>query len=130
VGFGTLGFALPAAIGAKVALPHRTVAVMVGDYGLQYTINELATAVELAQPLLILLWNNDALGQIRDDMVSKGIQPSAVTLRNPDFQVLARAYGCSAELPASLDALRAAIARALKAKGPTLIEMRPSIAKI
>jgi 5-guanidino-2-oxopentanoate decarboxylase len=130
VGFGTLGFALPAAIGAKVALPHRAVAVMVGDYGLQYTINELATAVELAQPLLILLWNNDALGQIRDDMVSKGIQPSAVTLRNPDFQALARAYGCSAELPASLDALRAAIARALKAKGPTLIEMRPSIAKI
>ena len=43
--------------------------------------------------MVILMWNNDALGQIRDDMVSKGIQPNAVTLRNPDFQLLAKAYG-------------------------------------
>jgi thiamine pyrophosphate-dependent acetolactate synthase large subunit-like protein len=129
VGFGTLGFALPAAIGARAALPDRPVAAMLGDYGFQYTLNELGTAVELRQGLPILLWNNDALGQIRDDMVMKGIQPNAVTLRNPDFQALARAYGCLAEMPATLDALRAAIKRALAASVPTLIEMRPAMAR-
>ena len=86
VGFGTLGFALPAGIGAKFGKPDTPVAVMIGDYGLQYTINELGTAAEHKLPLVILMWNNDALGQIRDDMVSKGIQPNAVTLKNPDFQ--------------------------------------------
>ncbi len=74
-------------------------------------------------PIVILLWNNDALGQIRDDMVNKGIQPNAVTLVNPDFQVLAKAYGCNAAKPGSLEELEAAIGKALKADGPTLIEM-------
>jgi 5-guanidino-2-oxopentanoate decarboxylase len=125
VGFGTLGFALPAAIGAKFGAGSTPVAVMTGDYGLQYTINELGTAAEHRLPVVILLWNNDALGQIRDDMVMKGIQPIAVTLKNPDFQLLARAYGIAAETPADLGALAGAIRRALTAEGPTLIEMTP-----
>ncbi|QIG47491.1 5-guanidino-2-oxopentanoate decarboxylase [Nordella sp. HKS 07] len=125
VGFGTLGFALPAGIGAKFGCPDKPVAVMIGDYGIQYTINELGTAAEHKLPLVILMWNNDALGQIRDDMVNKGIQPNAVTLVNPDFQALAKAYRCHAEKPDSLKALGQAIARALKADGPTLIEMTP-----
>ncbi len=102
VGFGTLGFALPAGIGAKFGCPDKPVAVMIGDYGIQYTINELGTAAEHKLPLVILMWNNDALGQIRDDMVNKGIQPNAVTLVNPDFQALAKAYRCAAEKPESL----------------------------
>ena len=125
VGFGTLGFALPAGIGAKFGVGETPVAVMIGDYGLQYTINELGTAAEHRLPLVILMWNNDALGQIRDDMVMKGIQPNAVTLKNPDFQSLAKAYGCRAEKPASLKALAEAIRAALTADGPTLIEMTP-----
>jgi 5-guanidino-2-oxopentanoate decarboxylase len=125
VGFGTLGFALPAGIGAKFGVGKTPVAVMIGDYGLQYTINELGTAAEHGLPIVILMWNNDALGQIRDDMVMKGIQPNAVTLRNPDFQALARAYGVNADKPASLKALAGAIRRALAADGPTLIEMTP-----
>jgi len=125
VGFGTLGFALPAGIGAKFGKPDTPVAVMIGDYGLQYTINELGTAAEHKLPLVILMWNNDALGQIRDDMVSKGIHPNAVTLKNPDFQALAKAYDCIAEKPASLAALTQAIKRALNADRPTLIEMTP-----
>ena len=125
VGFGTLGFALPAGIGAKFGMGERPVAVMIGDYGLQYTINELGTAAEHRLPLVILMWNNDALGQIRDDMVMKGIQPNAVTLKNPDFQALAKAYGCRAEKPGSLTALAEAIRAALAADGPTLIEMTP-----
>ncbi|MFN4143258.1 5-guanidino-2-oxopentanoate decarboxylase [Aestuariivirga sp.] len=125
VGFGTLGFALPAGIGAKFGVGGRPVAVMIGDYGLQYTINELGTAAEHGLPLVILMWNNDALGQIRDDMVNKGIQPNAVTLKNPDFQMLAKAYGCRAEKPGNLKALAEAIRGALVAEGPTLIEMTP-----
>ena len=112
-------------VGAKFGVGERPVAVMIGDYGLQYTINELGTAAEHGLQLVILMWNNDALGQIRDDMVNKGIQPNAVTLRNPDFQALARAYGVRAEKPQSLEALATAIRAALKAEGPTLIEMTP-----
>jgi 5-guanidino-2-oxopentanoate decarboxylase len=127
VGFGTLGFGLPAAIGAKFAVPHTPVVALVGDYGFQYTLNEMGTAVEHELPLIILLWNNEVLGAIKDDMTQKGIQPNAVTLRNPDFQALAVAYGAKAERPENLNALSAAIARALKAPGPTVIEMTPRL---
>jgi 5-guanidino-2-oxopentanoate decarboxylase len=126
-GFGTLGFALPAAIGAKVALPARPVAALAGDYGFQYTLNELGTVVELRQSLPILLWNNQSLGAIRDDMIEKRIQPNAVSVRNPDFQALARAYGAKAEKPRSLRELKASILRALEADAPTLIEMTPNL---
>ena len=85
VGFGTLGFGLPAGIGAKFGVGKKPVAIMIGDYGIQFTINELGTAAEHKLPVVILMWNNNALGQIRDDMVSKGIQPNAVTLKNPGF---------------------------------------------
>ena len=125
VGFGTLGFALPASIGAKAGLPDRPVVALAGDYGFQYTANELGTAAEAKMGLPILLWNNDALGQIRDDMVSKGIEPNAVTLRNPDFQILAKAYGCDCVRPATLEELAAIINLSLKRDKPTLIEMTP-----
>jgi 5-guanidino-2-oxopentanoate decarboxylase len=128
VGFGTLGFALPAGIGAKLGRPDKPVAVLIGDYGLQYTLNEIGTAVEHKLPVIILLWNNERLGAIHDNMVLFGIQPNNVTLRNPDFQMLARAYGCNAEKPSSLKALAAAIKAALAAEGPTLIEMTPRMA--
>ena len=104
---------------------EKSVVALAGDYGLQYTLNELGTSVEHKLPLPILLWNNDALGQIRDNMVDAGIQPNAVTLLNPDFQLLGKAYGARAEKPESLKALAIAISVALKADGPTLIEMTP-----
>jgi len=126
-GFGTLGYALPAAIGARAGRPDLPTAVLVGDYGFQYTINELGTAAELGQPLVILLWNNDALGQIRDDMVNKGIQPNAVTLKNPDFAAIARAYACGYAKPQKLGEIEPAIAAALAADRPTIIEMTPRL---
>ena len=125
VGFGTLGYGLPAAIGAKAGRPEAPVAALIGDYGFQYTMAEIGTAAELGQPLVVLLWNNEALGQIRDDMISKGIQPNAVTARNPDFQLLFRAYGCHADKPAHVDEIAPSIARALTADRPSLIEMTP-----
>ncbi len=63
VGFGTLGFALPAAIGARSAWGATPVAALAGDYGLQYTINELGTAVEHKLAMPILVWNNNALAR-------------------------------------------------------------------
>jgi 5-guanidino-2-oxopentanoate decarboxylase len=60
-------------------------------------------------------------------MADAGIQPNAVTLRNPDFQALARAYGARAEKPDNLRALAKAITAALSADGPTLIEMTPAM---
>ena len=127
VGFGTLGFGLPAGIGAKFGRPDKPVAVLVGDYGMQFTLNEIGTAVEHKLPIIILLWNNESLGAIHDNMVLHGIQPNAVNLINPDFQMLAKAYGCNAEKPSSLKALAASIKAALAADGPTLIEMTPAM---
>ncbi len=129
VGFGTLGYALPAAVGAKLGVPDRPVAALLGDYGIQFTLPELGVAVEQKLPMPILLWNNNRLGAIEADMVRKEIQPTAVTIRNPDFQLLAKAWGCGAEQPATLDALSQAIGLALEADRPTVIEMTPAMAE-
>ena len=122
-GYGTLGFALPAAIGGKIAMPKRAQIALVGDYGLQFTINELITAVEARINLPIVVWNNAALGQIRDDMIAAGIPPIGVVGANPDFQQLAKAYGVAAEQVKDSKSLTSAIAKALAALGPTLIEI-------
>ena len=127
-GFGTLGYALPAAVGARAGCPDTPVAALIGDYGFQYTMAELGTAAELGQPLVVLMWNNESLGQIRDGMIMKGIQPNAVNARNPDFQMLFRAYGCHAEKPASVDDIGPAITKALAGDRPSLIEMMPQMA--
>lgn len=124
VGYGTLGYALPAAIGAKLGAPHRAVVAIAGDAGFLFTVQELATAVELGLPVAILLWNNDALQQIAEGMTERGIPEVGVRLRNPDFQALAKAFGCRAIRPDSLDALKDAVRSAVVADGPTLIEVR------
>jgi acetolactate synthase-1/2/3 large subunit/5-guanidino-2-oxopentanoate decarboxylase len=127
-GFGTLGYALPAAIGGKVGRPGAPVVAIAGDYGLQYTVQELATAVELGLSLPILLWDNDRLGEIEESMARAQIAPTAVRLRNPDFGALAAAYGAGHAAPRTLGALESALAAALEAPGPTLIRMAPGIA--
>ncbi|MDH3593293.1 MAG: thiamine pyrophosphate-dependent enzyme, partial [Rhodospirillales bacterium] len=123
-GYGTLGFALPVAIGAKLAAPGRPAVALVGDAGFLYTVQELATAVELGLPIVVLLWNNEALGQIRDDMLAKGIPEVGVIQRNPDFLMLAQAFGCHAARPQTLEALGPELAAALGRDGPTVIEVR------
>jgi thiamine pyrophosphate-dependent acetolactate synthase large subunit-like protein len=122
-GYGTLGFALPAALGGKIAMPRRAQLALVGDYGLQFTVNELITAVEAGVNLPIVVWNNGALGQIRDDMIAARIAPVGVVGRNPDFMLLARAYGAAAFQVRDPQALTAAVRQALSAPVPTLIEI-------
>jgi 5-guanidino-2-oxopentanoate decarboxylase len=123
-GFGTLGYAMPAAIGAKIARPDRAVAAVCGDAGFLFTVQELGTAAELGLALPILLWNNDALGQIAQNMRDVGIPEIAVKPKNPDFQALAKAYGIRAVRPDSLKGIEAALHEAFQAPGPTLIEVR------
>ncbi len=123
-GYGTLGFALPAAIGAKLAQPKRPIAALVGDGGLLFTVQELATAVEESLPLPVIMWNNDGYGQIRDGLIARGVPEIGVNLRNPDHLALARAFGCEATRPTSLEAIKEAVGEALRASAPTLIEVR------
>lgn len=127
-GFGTLGYALPAAIGGAVARRGLPTLAIAGDYGLQYTIQELGTAVELGLPLPILVWDNGKLGEIEDSMVRSQIAPNAVVARNPDFLALARAYGAEAVQPDSLEALQQAVLAAFKTDTPTVIRVTPEIA--
>lgn len=127
-GFGTLGYALPAAIGGAVARPGLPTLAIAGDYGLQYTIQELGTAVELGLPLPILVWDNGKLGEIEASMVRSQIAPNAVVARNPDFLALARAYGAGAEVPATLSDLQQAVLSAFTADAPTLIRVTSDIA--
>ncbi len=121
-GYGTLGFALPAALGAKISSPARVVIALAGDFGLQFTVNDLMTAVEVGLSLPIVVWNNSALGQIRDDMVAAGIPQLGVIGRNPDFVALARAYGAEGYRVRDAAALTDAIRTALTHEGPTVIE--------
>jgi 5-guanidino-2-oxopentanoate decarboxylase len=122
-GYGTLGYALPAAIGAKIGSPARAIVALAGDFGLQFTLSELMTAVEANLCLPVIVWNNSALGQIRDDMVGAGIPPTDVVARNPDFVALARACGAAAVRANSASRLTEALRDALEASGPTLIEV-------
>jgi 5-guanidino-2-oxopentanoate decarboxylase len=122
-GYGTLGFALPAALGAKIACPARAVIALAGDFGLQFTQGELMTAVEAGLSLPIVVWNNSALGQIRDDMVAANIPQLGVIGRNPDFVALAQACGAEGYRVHGPGALTEALRTALSQAGPTLIEV-------
>ncbi len=126
-GFGTLGYALPAAIGGALARPGRPTLAIAGDYGFQYTLQELGLAVELGLPLPVLIWDNAGLGEIEAAMRSAQIAPNAVAAQNPDFLALARAYGAEASQPASLPDLVEAVNRAFTTRRPTLIRVTPEL---
>ncbi|NDW47348.1 5-guanidino-2-oxopentanoate decarboxylase [Ruegeria sp. PrR005] len=126
-GFGTLGYALPAAIGGAVARRGKPTLAIAGDYGFQYTVQELGTAVELGLPLPIILWDNGKLGEIEDSMTRAQIAPNAVVARNPDFVKLAEAYGAAAAAPATLADMQAEVVAALSRPWPTLIRLTPDL---
>ncbi|MCA9836731.1 MAG: 5-guanidino-2-oxopentanoate decarboxylase [Trueperaceae bacterium] len=123
-GYGTLGYAFPAAVGAKFAQPSRDLIVLVGDAGFQYTLQELGTAVEHNLSLTIILWNNGGLGEIERSMQVTGIEPTQVNPHNPDFLALARAYGADAGCPQTREAFIEAVRQSQQKDKPTLIEVR------
>jgi len=123
-GYATLGYGLPAAIGAKVAAPDRPVIAMVGDGAFLFSVQELATAVALRLPMPIVVADNSGYAEIRDAMDSRGIPRVGVDLDTPDLPALARAfgaYGVQAETPADAGT---EVAKAFTADRPTLIAIR------
>ena len=122
-GFGTLGPALPMAIGAKLGAPDRPVMSLSGDGGFLFTIQELATAVDLGLPLAIVIWQNHGYGEIKDSMLRADVPPVAVDASARDFLKIAEGFGCRAVRADSLDALPGIIGEAFAADGPTLIEV-------
>lgn len=123
-GYGTLGYALPAAIGAKIAAPDRPVIALIGDGGLQFTLPELASAVEAGAPIIVLLWNNEGYGEIKRYMQNNDIALTGVDIYTPDFQTIAKGFGCHAEQATSFAQLRELLLAASQASRPTLIEVR------
>jgi 5-guanidino-2-oxopentanoate decarboxylase len=120
-GFGTLGYALPAAIGAKLARPDRRVAAVLGDGGIMFTLSELATAADLGLPLPVVVSVNGGYGEIRREMHEGGFTPLAVDLPVPDLPAVARALGGHGVALASAGALGEALEAAFARPGPTLI---------
>lgn len=123
-GYSTLGYAVPAAIGAKLAFPDRAVIALLGDGALMFSVQELMTAAELGLSLPIVVVDNDGFGEIRDNMLDRDIKPLAVTLRQPDFVGLATAMGCHGVLVHSEAEAADAAAAGLTAGRPSLVVLR------
>ena len=124
-GLGTMGFALPAAIGAQVGRPGLPVWVIVGDGGIQMTIQECATIVQEDLPLKIAVINNGYLGMVRQwQELFFDRNYCATRLHNPDFAQVAEAFGIRGLRVERRDEVRAAIAEALATAGPVLIDFR------
>jgi acetolactate synthase-1/2/3 large subunit len=122
-GFGTLGYGLPAAIGAKVGCPDTRVAALHGDGGLMFTVAELASAAALRLPLPVIVVDNGGYGEIRDEMAQRGDPVHAVDFAPPDLPALAVALGCHGVTVKGRAELAGALHSAFAADRPTLIHI-------
>lgn len=123
-GLGTMGFGLPAAIGAKIGAPEREVCLFVGDGGLQMTIQELGTILEFKVPVKIILLNNNFLGMVRQwQELFYHKHYSQTRMTNPDFTLLCKAYGIEAEDVCTREELDGAIRRMVDSKGAYLLNV-------
>jgi acetolactate synthase-1/2/3 large subunit len=121
---GTLGLGFPTALGAKVARPDLPVIAVVGDGGFMFTVQELATAVQHKIPLVTLVFNNNAYGNVQQMQRNlHGNRVIATDLVNPDFVKLAEAFGAVGLRANTLSELAEAIQLGLKASGPTVIDV-------
>lgn len=122
-GFCTLGFGLPAAIGAKVARPDRPVVVLCGDGGFMFNCQELAAAVQFDLPIVTLVFNDEAYGVLRPQQEARYGAAHAVDVVNPDFVELAGAFGVDACRVESIEQLGPAVTKAIEADRSALIEL-------
>jgi acetolactate synthase-1/2/3 large subunit len=122
-GLGTMGFGLPAAIGAKMGMPHEEVWAIVGDGGFQMTLAELATARQENVPVKIAIINNNYLGMVRQwQEFFYEERYYATPMFNPDFVKLAEAYGIPAMRVTTREQIAESVAFARSIDGPVLIE--------
>ena len=124
-GLGTMGFGLPAAIGAKLGAPERDVVLFVGDGGLQMTIQELGTIFQSRIPVKIVLLNNSFLGMVPQwQELFYGSRYSFTELVNPDFGLIARANGLGYRCVERREELAGAVAEMKESQGAFLLEVR------
>jgi acetolactate synthase-1/2/3 large subunit len=120
-GYSTLGYALPAAIGAKLADPAAPVIALLGDGALMFSVQELMTAAAQGLGIPVVVVDNHGFGEIRENMLERDIEPLAVTLDRPDFVALAEAMGCRGVLVPDAETAAKHAALALREDRPTLI---------
>ncbi|MBL7699453.1 MAG: biosynthetic-type acetolactate synthase large subunit [Chitinophagaceae bacterium] len=123
-GLGTMGFALPAAIGAKFGAPDRTVVAIIGDGGFQMTLQELGTIMQSGVDVKILILNNEFLGMVRQwQQLFHDKRYSFVDITSPDFVMIAKGYGIDGQRVSDRTNLKAALKTMLDHKGSYLLEV-------
>ena len=123
-GLGTMGFALPAAIGAKMGAPKREVVAVIGDGGYQMTIQELGTIFQLQLPVKIVILNNDFLGMVRQwQQMFFNKRYASTEMVNPDFVSIAKAYFLDSEKVENRSDLESAVKRMIESKKPYVLEI-------
>ncbi|WP_026750382.1 biosynthetic-type acetolactate synthase large subunit [Sediminibacterium sp. C3] len=123
-GLGTMGFALPAAIGAKFGAPERTVVAIIGDGGFQMTLQELGTIMQTGLNVKILILNNRFLGMVRQwQELFNDKRYSFVDIQSPDYVQLAKAYGIAGSSVSERNDLRTALSNMLQSEGSYLLEV-------
>jgi acetolactate synthase-1/2/3 large subunit len=125
-GLGTMGFGLPAALGAQAAHPQATVVCVSGEGSLLMHVQELATAVEESLPVKVLLLDNASLGMVRQqqDLFWAGRRTAVSLGASPDWELLARAFGVAARSVGAPEAVEDALAETLSEPGPALLHVR------
>ncbi len=123
-GLGTMGFALPAAIGAKMGAPEREVVAIIGDGGYQMTIQELGTIFQTRVPVKIVVLNNDFLGMVRQwQQLFFDKRYASTEMVNPDFVTIAKGYHIEAKRITKREDLQAAIAEMIASQEPYFLEV-------
>jgi len=123
-GLGTMGFALPAAIGAKFGAPNRTVVAIIGDGGFQMTIQELGTVMQSGIDINIIILNNNFLGMVRQwQQLFHDKRYSFVDITSPDFVQVAKGYHIEGRSVSKRDELQGALKEMLDHKGSYLLEV-------
>jgi len=124
-GLGTMGFALPAAIGAKMAAPEREVVMIAGDGGYQMNIQELATIFQQKVPVKIVVLNNEFLGMVRQwQQLFFDKRYASTEMVNPDFVAIAKGYHIAAQKVSERKDLKDAVKEMIDSKGPYFLEVR------
>ena len=123
-GLGTMGYALPASMGAKIGKPDRVVFAVAGDGGFQMTIQELGTIAQYGLDIKIIVLNNNFLGMVRQwQQLFFEKRYSFTEMKNPDFVGIAKAYGLASQKVTSRDQLEDAVQAMLDHKGPFVLEV-------
>ena len=124
-GLGTMGFALPAALGAKMGAPKREVVAVIGDGGYQMTIQELGTIFQTGSAVKIVVLNNDFLGMVRQwQQMFFEKRYASTELINPDFVMIAKGYNIEANKVSKRSELTLAVKKMIESKKPYFLEVK------